>query len=226
MKKLLHAVRWDFIRQFRYNIAGIMAVVTALYIGLLYALPLEDPAPLLLFLIFNDPVVLGMIFIGSLVLFEKSDGTLQALVVTPLENWKYLWSKAISLTSIALLASFAMAISVYAANFNWLVLFLAVALSSVLYIFLGIIVVWHCRSFNEYIIRLAIYFIPLSLPLLNFLQITDTYLWYLFPTQATLLLLEAAFAPVAAWKIIYAFVYLILCGSAAFYTALQMFKRG
>ncbi len=226
MKKLLHAIRWDLIRQVRYNILGIMAAVTILYIGLLYALPLEDPRPLLIFLIFNDPVVLGMIFIGSVVLFEKSDGTLDALVVTPLENWKYLWSKGISLTCIALLASFAMAIWAMGLDFHWPLLFLAVSISSILYIFIGIIVVWHCRSFNEYILRLAIYFIPLSLPLLNFLHITDTYFWYLFPTQATLILLEATFEPQATWKIIYAFVYLLCCLGLAFYGALQVFKRG
>ena len=58
MKNLITALRWDFLRQYRYNIVGIILVVTAMYIGILYFIPLEDKSMLLVFLIFSDPTAL------------------------------------------------------------------------------------------------------------------------------------------------------------------------
>ncbi len=225
MKRLLSALRWDFIRQMRYNIIGIMLVVSALYIALFYFLPLNDKVPLLIFLIFNDPTALGMIFIGSLILFEKGDGTLQALVVTPLQHWEYILSKAISLTTIATGASLLMALLSHGIKTNVIYLILGVALTSILFVFLGIIVVAGCRSFNQYLLRLVIYLIPLSLPLLNFTGVTDTLWWYLFPTQATLLLLEASFTSIATWKIVYSILGLLIWNVLMFYFALKIFKK-
>lgn len=225
MKHLLSALRWDFIRQWRYNIIGIMLVITALYVSLLYFLPLEDKDPLLIFLIFNDPTALGMLFIGSLVLFEKSDGTLQALVVTPLRRWQYLWSKAISLTVIATGASLLMAWLGHGWSTQIIWLITGVGLTSLLFVFLGVIVVAGCQSFNQYLLRLAIYFIPLSLPLLNFVGFTDTYLWYFFPTQATLLLLEASFSTIPAWEIGYSILCLVIWTIGTFIVANRVFKK-
>lgn len=225
MEKLLKALRWDFIRQGRYNIIGIMAIVTALYVGFLYFLPMADKSPLMIFLIFNDPTALGMIFIGSLVLFEKSDGTLQALVVTPLEHWQYILSKAISLTVIAIISSILIALFTHGWETNLLYLISGVGLTSLIFIFLGLIVVAGCTSFNQYMVRLVLYFIPLSLPLLNFIGITDTLIWYLFPTQATLLLLEASFYTLPGWKIAYAFVCLLFWTVLSYRFALSTFKK-
>jgi len=225
MKRLLAALRWDFTRQLRYNIIGIMLVVSALYIGLFYFLPLDDKVPLLMFLIFNDPTALGMIFIGSLILFEKGDGTLQALVVTPLKHWEYILSKAISLTTIATGASLLMALLSHGLSTNVIYLILSVALTSMVFVFLGIIAVAGCRTFNQYLLRLVLYLIPLSLPLLNFVGVTDTLWWYIFPTQGTLLLLEASFKDIATWKIAYSILCLLIWNALVFYFALKVFKK-
>lgn len=225
MKKLLTALRWDFIRQMRYNIIGIMLVVTALYVGMLYFMPAEYKDVLLIFLIFNDPTALGMIFIGSLILFEKGDGTLHALVVTPLEKSAYLLSKAISLSTIALGASLLMALLVHGWSTNIGYLLLGVGLTSMLFVFIGIIAVAGCRSFNQYLLRIVVYMVPLSLPLLNFMGITDTYWWYVFPTQGTLLLLEASFGTVPFWKIMYSILCLMIWALATYFIALRVFKK-
>ncbi len=225
MKRLLSALRWDFIRQLRYNIIGIMLVVSALYIGLFHFIPLENKIPLLIFLIFNDPTALGMIFIGSLILFEKGDGTLEALVVTPLQHWEYILSKAISLTTIATGASLLMALFSHGIATNVIYLILGVALTSMVFVFLGIIVVAGCRSFNQYLLRLLLYLIPLSLPLLNYLGVTDTLWWYVFPTQATLLLLEASFSTIETWKIVYSILCLLIWNALTFYFALKVFAK-
>ena len=84
MSVFFHALKWDLIRQYRYNIVGVAAFVTVVYILILFGIEWEYKDKLVVFLIFNDPAALGMMFIGSLVLFEKSEHTLEALVATPI----------------------------------------------------------------------------------------------------------------------------------------------
>ncbi|MCB0553945.1 MAG: hypothetical protein KDD02_10365, partial [Phaeodactylibacter sp.] len=72
------------------------------YVLILLNLPDGQYGWLTVFLIFNDPMGLGLMFIGALYLFEKNENTLQALSVTPLRAWQYLASKTITLSLIAL----------------------------------------------------------------------------------------------------------------------------
>ncbi len=226
MKKFLWALRWDFIRQVRYNIAFIVLGVTLVYLGVLELIPFGEFKPwVLTFILYTDPTILGMLFVGSLLLFEQSEGTLSAIVVTPLQRSHYLWSKALSLTVMALLSSIAIVAGSYGWQFNWMYLILGVVLSSLLFSFIGLCVVFYVRSFNAYIIRLVIYFLPLSLPLLNFLEVTDTFWFYLIPTQATLLLLEGSFNGIAPWQAIYSIAYLTIATVVVHWGALRIFRK-
>ncbi len=62
--------------------------------------------------------------------------------------------------------------------------------------------------------------IPCFLPFLNYFGITDTILWYVIPTQASLILFEAAFSEVGLYDKIYALIYLPL----SFYPAFALAK--
>ena len=48
---------------------------------------------------------------------------------------------------------------------------------------------------------------------------------YLVPTQPSMLLIEAAFRPVAAWEIVYALVYGVLVAVVVTWVALRSFDR-
>lgn len=226
MKALANAIRWDFVREARYNIIGIYGIITVLYLVLLLAIPMQPAAKdtLLIFLIFNDPVVLGFLFVGSLTLFERSDRTFFALAITPLEPAAYVWAKALTLTAIALVCSLAMAFAAHGWPSQVGYLLIGVALSSIAFTFLGYYAVAYCRSFNEYILRMAVLLMPVGLPFLNFFGWMDSFLLYLIPSQATLFLLEAAFYPVATWKIVYAVIYLIVFLLICFRLALIGFQ--
>ena len=226
MNRLLIALKWDFIRQQRYQIVTAAVLVTVLYILLFLGLQWEYEDKLLIFLIFNDPVGLGMLFIGSLILFEKSDRTLQALVVTPIRPWQYLWSKGLSLTLITTLCSYAMAFVGHGWAFHYWYFGIAIAFTSLFFTFLGVIIVSGCRSFNEYVMKMGISLIPIVLPFLNFLGITDTYWWYIVPSQPGLLLMEAAFGKTfALWQIMYAIGYLVLATAVSYYFAERAFIK-
>lgn len=225
LRMLLRAIAWDLRLQVRYQIVTIAAIVTLLYVGIFRAIPAARDDKVLVLLVFSDPAMLGFLFIGALVLFERGANTLQALVVTPLSSSQYLWSKAISLTLIAVPCGFAMAFAGHGADFDHLAFLAAMTLTSLLFVFLGFVGVAWARSINAYLLIVPAFFAPVTLPFLDFFGIAQTWLLYLIPSQASLILFQGAFEPRPAGEIVYAVSFLLASLGAAFAWALHSFER-
>jgi hypothetical protein len=70
--------------------------------------------------------------------------------------------------------------------------------------------------------------IPVFLPFLNFFGITDTWLWYIIPTQACLLLFAAAFdsgLQLTDFQIVYVSVYLPQSVFFSYLLAIKMWHK-
>lgn len=211
MERFISLLHLDFTMIVRNKILIVAAFITVLYAGILQVLPDKNFTEVLTILIFTDPVMLGFMFVGVMVLFEKSGNTLQAISVSPVRSAEYLWSKAIVLTLIALAAGLIMAVAGVGTRFQAGYLAAAIVASSLLFVFIGFVGVSRVKTFNQYFIVIPLFMIPGFLPFLNYFGITDTWLWYLIPTQAALLLFVSAFSEsgtVASREIIYAFIYL------------------
>lgn len=224
LRMLLRTIVWDLQLQIRYHIVTVAIVVTALYAAIFRAVPAAAADKVVLILIFSDPSMLGFIFIGSLVLFELGANTLQALAVTPLSSSQYLLSKAISLTLIALPSGFVMALAGHGPHFNHAVLAVAITMTSMFFVFLGFAGVARVRTVNEYLLMVPAMLTPLTLPLLSFFGITRAFALYLIPSQASLILFQAAFEPRPTWEILYAVGFLFLALIAAFVWARRSFE--
>ena len=223
-KRLRQAIRGDLVRQYRYQIFTAAAAITIMYILILFFLPGASQDKVVQFLIFNDPVALGMLFSGAMFLFEKNENTLEALSVTPLKAKEYLSSKVITFTFMTLVASLCMAFAAWGWNFSKLSLIIGVSLTASLFTMLGLALVAGSQNFNEYVIKMGLYMLPVAFPFLHFFDIMNSYWFYLIPTQASLLLLEASRTPITDWQFIYAVVYLLIWNVLAYYWALQRLK--
>lgn len=186
-------IKWDLLFTLRYNILTVAVVITILYTLIFKLIPGADMTKVIVSFISSDPVMLGFMFIGAMVLFEKDANTLKALTVTPLKEWQYLWSKAISLTVIALFCSIGMAIAARGFSFNYFYFISGVSLSSLLFIFIGFIGVSRVKTFNQYIILIPLFLLPAVLPYIHFFGLSGSPVFYVIPTQGTLILLRAAF---------------------------------
>lgn len=140
-------------------------------------------------------------------------------------NSEYLWARALSMSTVALVCSMLMAFAAYRFNFNLFHLFTAVLLTSVLFVFIGFIGVANIRTFNQYILIIPLYLLPLFLPLLNYVGITNCYLFYILPTQAAVFLFEAAIRPVSTGQYIYAVLWLPLSIYFTYRIALYRFNK-
>lgn len=192
--RLLTIFRHDMRFQFRHGFYYAYLVISLLYILLLHLMPdgWRDLAGV--FIIFSDPCGLGFFFVGGLVLLEKDQQTMDALFSTPTGIGEYLWSKALSLTTLAVVTS----LTIVWAGVGMLevrvgVLVIAVFLSALCYTFLGITLAVRVNTLNHYLVGSIIYSV-FFLPVLNYLGITDLPILNLLPASASLNMLEAALA--------------------------------
>ena len=225
MKRLLAAIKWDLILQVKYQILSVAAIVTILYTLIFKLLVRDEFDEILILLIFTDPAMLGFIFIGALVLFEKGSNTIDALVVTPMRIVEYLFSKVVSLGIIATACALIMAIAGHGPAFNYLLYIYAVFMTSAIVTLLGFAGASRIRSFNQYFIIIPQFLAPLALPLLNFFNVCDCWLLYILPTQATLNLLWASFHSIAPIDMVYSILYLPVWLVISYFFAAHSFRK-
>jgi fluoroquinolone transport system permease protein len=225
MRRFIRTIGWDLMLQLKYQIITVAAIITLVYTLVFRLLAKDGFDEILVVLIFTDPAMIGFIFIGALVLFEKGSGTIDALIVTPLRKTEYLFSKVISLGSIAIVCSLFMAIAGHGWQFNYFLFIYGVAFTSFIFTLIGFIGVSRVQSMNQFIIIIPVFLIPFVLPLMNFFGLTSSWILYLIPTQAFLDLLWASFNPVPAGRILYAMIYLPFWLGFTYYLALRAFDR-
>lgn len=88
---MLKLFKYDISIQLRSGYWTVYGIIGLIYILILVNLPVNIRDDVAIFLIFSDTSVLGLIFVGALVLLEKQQGVLQSLSVTPLKLTDYLF---------------------------------------------------------------------------------------------------------------------------------------
>lgn len=146
-------VRWDMKFQIRYGFYGLYGFLTALYLLLLFSLPEAWRKAAAALLIFSDPAAMGLFFMGAIVLLEKSQRIPSLLAVSPVTPLKYVGSKAISLSLLALLVAAVLAIAADCAPLPSVLL--GTLLSGVLFTLSGMIIAMSITSLNQFFFAAA-----------------------------------------------------------------------
>ncbi len=90
--------------QFKYGFYFIYLVFTIFYISLLQALPAAWREGTAVLMIFSDPAAMGLIFMGAIVLYEKSERALNSIAISPVKPMEYVVSKLVSIALISTMA--------------------------------------------------------------------------------------------------------------------------
>lgn len=210
MSRFISALKMDFRLQVRYGFYYTAAFVALVWIAVLTALPKEHLELVLPFIIFADLGIVGLIFISGQVLFEKGERTIYALVTTPLKFEEYLWAKLISLTVLAWLISIIVVVITYGTGINFVLFSLGIILMSILVMLVGLYGVAPYSSISSFIMPLQLYLLFFNIPLLEYFGWFDSVVFYLIPTQGSLLLLKGGFQTISSWEIIYSVIYQII----------------
>jgi fluoroquinolone transport system permease protein len=231
MSNLKNMLKWEYTLLYRYKIIHISILSVILYFIIVQAIPDMNNTVFHTMLLFFDPAVVGIMFVGALVLFEKSENVLQALVVTPMQVDDYLLSKIISLTVLSVIAAsiFIALLNLFGdVDFNVFYLAVSIVITSVMLILLGFIIVSRVNSINEYLMAFAVIFLGLVFfPMLHLSHLYENVIFYAWPTQASFILFKGVFASstLETWEIAYGIGYQLLWIGIFFWLAKKAFYK-
>jgi len=187
MSILLQQMKWQFQLLYRNNLIFISVAVTAMYAGLFYLLRgLPNSEWILTLLIYNDPAIIGLFFLGLTVLMEKNQEILSALVVSPMNFHTYLLSRIIPLSIIGWGCALGMGIAIFRLDFDLLNFSIGVFSTCLIFCFFGLLLVAKSSEFLLFLLRSIPVLILMSLPLSNYFELTDIQLFKILPIQGPL----------------------------------------
>ncbi len=191
-----------------------IAGITAFYVLIIFLIrDRADVEKLITLLIYNDPALIGFIFIGISIILEKDQQVLPALFVTPLNLHVYLIAKILTLSTIAYLGALAMVITAMGLSFNFVLFTIGAFSTCVLFCLVGLFVVSYTQEVLHVLLRAIPLLIFMSLPLLNYFELTDLAFLRIMPVQAGLDLMVNSYREQADLsEIVFAFL------SVAFWT--------
>lgn len=224
MTRLAAALRCDLRLQLRGGFVAAGVVVTLFFVAVLWQVPGEALAPWVPAFVFFNLLVTTFYFVAGLVLFEKGEGVLEALVVTPLREGEYLASKVLTLALLALVETAAI-VALCGAAPRWAPLLLGGLVCAALYTLAGFLTVARHDQINEFLLPSTLVVIALQLPILDRLGIFESAVFWLWPTQAVLVLLEGGFRELSAVEWAYGLGYGGLATAALFALARRHFLR-
>jgi fluoroquinolone transport system permease protein len=216
MTRLISAMKMDVTEQVRNNLYRIGIGVAVLVAGLLSQI--ANPAELAVTIPVTMLLVVGgstLLYVAGLIIFEKDEGTLNALIVSPLRTSEYLWSKIITLTTLATLEAVIMvggAILIMSRSSaltmpNIPILLLGIVAMGVLYTLTGIILIVRYQQITDFLVPVLVIAFVLQVPLVHFMGIIEHPAFLIIPTSAPTLLMQGAFVQLTAWEWVYALTY-------------------
>jgi fluoroquinolone transport system permease protein len=192
MSRLVSTVRHDFRMQLRYGLIHAGVFTTIVWVCALVPFGVETRRALLPPLLLVNLCVTTYYFVAGLVLFEKSEDTLQALVVTPLRPWQYLAGKAAALSILAgaegliiVAASLGPSVALRVAP--------GLLLLAVLYTLCGVVTIVRYRSLTDFLVPSFLWTTLLQLPVLDYAGISPGAHYYLLPLHAPFVVVQSGF---------------------------------
>ncbi|MEO1286422.1 MAG: hypothetical protein AAFV93_01535 [Chloroflexota bacterium] len=234
MTRLLNAMRTDFMVQVRNQLyaigIGVGVLVAVVLSQLLNVNQIPIAIPVLVLLVAGGSTLL---YVAGMILFEKDEGTLNAVIVTPLRTSEYLWSKIITLTTLATLESVVMVGGSLALIYafgnpivmpNIPILLLGAIVMGVMYTLIGIIMIVRYDKITDFLVPAVMVATLLQLPFVHFLGFVVHPAFLILPTSAPTMLTQASFISLNSWEWAYTLIYntVLLIGLSAWaYRAFQ-----
>ena len=225
MSRLLTSIRCDITLQIRNGFYAATLFITIFWSLLMLRAGGLDLRWLLPPMVIGNLLIGTFFFIGALVLLEKDEGTLTALVVTPLRFGEYLSAKLITLSGLALAETLILVPVIAGWRFDALLLVVGVSLAAALYGLFGFIAVARYSAINEYLLPSGVYITGLWIPLLAYMAQWRPWLLYLHPMAAPLTLVEAAFSSAPPWRVVYGLAYSALWIALLWFWSGRAFRR-
>ena len=218
MKSFGTLFKGELIRLARYNIISAGLFVAAFWIAVLHFSGISNLTGIFVLVLLVDTTVMAMLLVGVTMFFEKDEGAIRSLFVSPIKKVEYVLAKSTGnlLSNVqTLVILYAYARLFRQIDVGLLSLLPAVLLVGLFHCFVGFLVAYRSRDFTDLLTGIVKYtfvvMLPVALESLGLIQnrILES-LMYLLPTKAAITLIAAAAGEGTPWEIAYSVAYLAL----------------
>lgn len=231
MAKIFVLLQGDLQRMKKYNILAAGFIVALLWVATMHFLDTALVDALFVTLLFVDLVSMPAIMVAVSLFYEKQEGALQAMLVSPIRHSDYVWSKILAngfsaLLTVAILYAYAHFVRGFQAN---LVLLVATALlASGFHTLVGLLLTYGARDFTGMLMRYMVYAFVFMIPvLIDHTGLVGNY-WFTLvlsacPPRAVLVLLDSSVGELNWGQTWYGLIYLVVVGTVLFRMAVHRF---
>lgn len=224
-KRIFTAFKADVIFQIKQGFYFVYILLALLYLILLSQFDMSVVKIMLPIIVYIDPSVLGLFFIGGITMLEKEQGILALIYVTPLRMWEYMLSKLASLTVLSLTVAIVITFISYNGSVNYFLLIAAILLTSTFYTLVGFIIATKSKSVNAFFMKMLPPMILMILPCFLLIIKMDLVLLNFIPSIATLKLVLGAYMNIQSIDIIISLVWMVLLDILLLIKAKDVFKN-
>jgi fluoroquinolone transport system permease protein len=233
MKKIFALIKGEVIRLWRYQITLFGLIVSAIWIILLAVVSKEEANALLPQLIVLDAGLMAIILLGASYFYEKQEGTMKAILVSPTSPAVLLSAKIIGTIMGNLLSVFLMWLTMLVVHQSVFPIFTALGLVIIItltHLSIGYVLIYWSKDFMDLLLKytfvVLILLVPTILVSLNILTDGLENLAYLSPTYSGQILISQLWqAPTESIGFAWMLIILYPLGLFPFYILPQFRKE-
>jgi len=212
-------VKGELKRLNKYNVFAISILVSIMWATILYFLDNAILAAVLPMVLIVDATMMSIMYIGSVMFFEKNESTISTMLVTPATNGELVLSKVLANTihnlfsSVLIIVAFVLLKDV---EINYFLMFVGITLATTFHTILGLYMAYYQKNFTNMLVNIMIFSFALMVPSILFqLNVIHgewvEYVLLINPIQAAAELIGGGFTVYTfPWQYYYSLGYLLI----------------
>lgn len=215
MPNLLTLIKAEYYRLNKYNLFKANFVILMMWIVLAYFLEDEILLRFIPFIFFMDSIMMTILLVGATLFYEKKEHTINSIMVAPVTENEYLFSKVLVNVLNSLLTLVLISTAIYLikeVTFNQLLVMPAIILVTTVHSLIGIRLSYSAKDFTSHLINYMLYVFIFALPpifaLFGVIDESISKYFILLPPEASSILINTAFVEMETWRVIFSYLYL------------------
>lgn len=231
MSKFTTLVKGELLRLMRYNLFFASFFVSAIWVGILHFVDVENVTMFIPQLVFIDVTTMAMLLVGVTFIYERDEGTMRSMLTSPISKSEYLLAKMISniipsILSLTIMYIYSWLFKVI--DINYFLLLGGVILIAFFHSLIGLLLTYYSKDFTDLVMTIMKVFLAFLLPVIfdEFNIITNDIfrkLVYILPTKSALMILMGTTGGIKPWEITISLIYMVLGSIILYYLVWKNF---
>lgn len=233
MTRFYTLVHGEILRLRRYNLLGASLFVSGLWVGILHFLKVENVTNIVPQLIFLDVTTMAVLLIGVTFIYEREEGTIRTLLVSPISKSQYLLAKVFShlipsIISFTIMFTYSKVFKTI--DINYIYMIVALAVVALFHSLIGLLLTYFSKDFTDLVMEIMKLFFIMVLPvILEEFNIVNSVLFkkvvYILPTKSALMMIMGPAGLVKTKDVVISAAYITISSLILYYVIWKNFHK-